>query len=239
VLHSIKTSSAVRLTPPKSARKASLVYASDEEPGIRRKEVKDGFVYISSKGRELRNRETLGRIRALAIPPAWNDVWISPDPDGHLQATGRDQRGRKQYRYHPRWSACRDEVKYSSLLAFARALPALRLRIDRDLRRRSLSRDRVIASIVWLLDNTMIRVGNAAYARDNKSFGLTTLRDRHVEIKGFHIALRLHRKIRQELAPEADRPAHRQGRTWRAGPAGPAPFSISRQRRRPACLELA
>jgi DNA topoisomerase-1 len=174
----------MRLSPPKSARRASLVYASDEEPGIRRVGNKDRFVYLSPKGRELRNRQTLDRIHALAIPPAWSDVWISPDPDGHLQATGRDQRGRKQYRYHARWSACRDEVKYSSLLAFAKALPALRQRIDADLRRRSLSRERVVASIVWLLDNAMIRVGNAAYARDNGSFGLTTLRDRHVEING-------------------------------------------------------
>jgi DNA topoisomerase-1 len=184
VLHDIKTSSVIQLSPPKSARRASLAYTSDEGPGIRRIGNKDRFVYLSPKGRELRNRQTLDRIHALAIPPAWTDVWISPDPDGHLQATGRDQRGRKQYRYHPRWSACRDEVKYSSLLSFFKALPALRLRIDVDLRRRNLSRERVVASIVWLLENTMIHVGNAAYARDNKSFGLTTLRDRHVEIQG-------------------------------------------------------
>ena len=112
----------------------------------------------------MKDAETLARIRSLAIPPAWSDVWISPSPDGHLQATGRDQRGRKQYRYHPRWSACRDEVKYSSLTAFAEALPGLRNVIDADLRRRGLPRERVLASIVWLLDNTMIRVGNAAYA---------------------------------------------------------------------------
>ncbi|WP_315927006.1 DNA topoisomerase IB [Mesorhizobium sp. SP-1A] len=168
----------------KSAKQASLVYVSDEEPGIRRKGGKGRFFYTAPDGRKLGEGETLARIRALAIPPAWTDVWISPDPDGHLQATGRDQRGRKQYRYHARWSACRDEVKYSSLLAFAEALPRLRRRIAADLRRRGLPRERVVASVAWLLDNTMIRVGNAAYARDNKSFGLTTLRDRHVKVKG-------------------------------------------------------
>jgi DNA topoisomerase-1 len=170
--------------PETSARRASLVHTSDEEPGIRRKGAARRFYYIAPDGRKLREGETLARIRSLAIPPAWTDVWISPEPDGHLQATGRDQRGRKQYRYHPRWSACRDDVKYSSLVAFAEALPRLRSRIDADLRRHGLPRERVVASIVWLLDNTMIRVGNAAYARDNKSFGLTTLRDRHVEITG-------------------------------------------------------
>ncbi|TKB31986.1 MAG: DNA topoisomerase IB, partial [Mesorhizobium sp.] len=120
----------------------------------------------------------------LAIPPAWTDVWISPDADGHIQATGRDQRGRKQYRYHQHWAEERDGVKYSSLIAFAESLPELRRQIDVDLRRHGLPLERVVAAIVWLLDNTMIRVGNAAYARDNKSFGLTTLRDRHVDIKG-------------------------------------------------------
>jgi DNA topoisomerase-1 len=170
--------------PEKSAASASLIHASDDSPGIRRKRAGAGFFYTRPDGRKLDDVEALARIRSLAIPPAWNDVWISISPDCHLQATGRDQRGRKQYRYHPRWSACRDEVKYSSLASFAQALPSLRRAIDLDLRRRSLSRERVVASIVWLLDNTMIRVGNAAYARDNKSFGLTTLRDRHVDITG-------------------------------------------------------
>jgi DNA topoisomerase I len=170
--------------PEKSAASASLIHTNDEEPGIRRRRSGAGFLYIRPDGGRLKDVEALARIRSLAIPPAWNDVWISPSPDGHLQATGRDQRGRKQYRYHPRWSACRDEVKYSSLAAFAEALPRLRSTIDADLGRRGLPRERVVASVVWLLDNTMIRVGNAAYARDNKSFGLTTLRDRHVEITG-------------------------------------------------------
>ena len=170
--------------PETSAASASLVHTSDDGPGILRKRAGRSFFYLDPAGKKLNDVETLSRIRSLAIPPAWNEVWISPSPDGHLQATGRDQRGRKQYRYHPRWSACRDEVKYSSLAAFARALPSLRQEVDTDLRRRGLPRERVLASIVWLLDNTLIRVGNAAYARDNNSFGLTTLRDKHVEISG-------------------------------------------------------
>jgi len=167
-----------------AARQASLTYVSDGEPGIRRRRAGKGFSYIGPVGKTVTDEETLGRIRSLAIPPAWTDVWICADADGHIQATGRDQRGRKQYRYHPRWSEGRGELKYASLVDFARALPKIRERIDADLRRRELPRERVVASVVWLLDNTMIRVGNAAYARDNKSFGLTTLRTRHVEVEG-------------------------------------------------------
>lgn len=166
-----------------SAKSASLVHANDLEPGISRKRAGKGFSYRGPQGSKV-DAKSIARIKSLVIPPAWTDVWISPDPDGHLQVTGRDVRGRKQYRYHPRWSACRDEVKYSSLPEFAEALPSLRLKIDADLRRQGLPRERVLASIVWLLDNTMIRVGNAAYARDNKSFGLTTLRDRHLTVEG-------------------------------------------------------
>jgi len=166
-----------------SAARASLSYVSDADPGIRRLRKGSGFSYSGPNGKAP-GQTTLARIKAIVIPPAWTDVWISPDPDGHIQATGRDQRGRKQYRYHPQWTEERDGVKYSSLVAFAQSLPALRRRIDADLRRHGLPLERVVASVVWLLDNTMIRVGNAAYARDNKSFGLTTLRDRHVEITG-------------------------------------------------------
>jgi len=167
-----------------AARQASLAYVSDTEPGIRRRKAGNGFTYVGANGKRVSDRKTMARILSLVIPPAWTDVWISADPDGHIQATGRDQRGRKQYRYHPRWSESRDEAKYSTLADFARTLPKLRDRIDADLRRRELPRERVVASIVWLLDNTMIRVGNAIYARDNKSFGLTTLRTRHVEVEG-------------------------------------------------------
>ncbi|CDX31781.1 DNA topoisomerase [Mesorhizobium sp. SOD10] len=166
-----------------SAESTSLNYVSDADPGIRRLRKGTGFSYSGPDGRTV-DEATLARIRAIVIPPAWTDVWISPDPDGHIQATGRDLRGRKQYRYHPQWTEERDGVKYSSLVAFAESLPVLRRQIDADLRRHGLPLERVVASVVWLLDNTMIRIGNAAYARDNKSFGLTTLRDRHVEING-------------------------------------------------------
>jgi len=170
-----------------AADEIALVYVSDEEPGLRRKRAGTGFFYLDAKGRKVSDGSTLERIRALAIPPAWTDVWISAEKDGHIQATGRDQKGRKQYRYHERWAACRDEVKYGSLVDFADALPTLRARIDGDLRRRSPSFERVAAAVVWLLDNTMIRVGNSSYARDNGSFGLTTLRDKHVRIEGDRI----------------------------------------------------
>jgi DNA topoisomerase-1 len=174
----------VRPDTEAAVERASLVHCSDLEPGIRRKGAPKRFRYVDASGRKIGDGETLERIRALGIPPAWTDVWICPHEDGHIQATGRDIKGRKQYRYHQRWSACRDEVKFSSLAAFAKALPKLRGRIDADLRLRGLPRDKVLASIVWLLDNTMIRVGNAQYARDNKSFGLTTLRSRHVAVEG-------------------------------------------------------
>lgn len=173
-----------REEPTVSAERASLVHVSDQEPGIRRKGVGKGFTYLRPDGTRVEDAETLERIRGLAIPPAWRDVWISPEPDGHIQATGRDAKGRKQYRYHPRWAACRDEVKYSSLPAFAEALPRIRAQVDADLRRREMPFERVVACVVWLLDNTLIRVGNSTYAKENKSFGLTTLRDRHVEIEG-------------------------------------------------------
>jgi len=210
----------------RSAKKTSLVYTNDAEPGIRRKSINGKFSYFAADGRKLRNGKSIARIHSLAIPPAWTDVWISPEADGHLQATGRDKRGRKQYRYHPRWSDCRDEVKFSSLAAFARSLPLLRRRIDADLRRRQLSRERVVASVVWLLDNALIRVGNAAYARENNSFGLTTLRDRHVEITGS--TLRFQRQIGQGMAAETDGQAHRQGGAWRARPSRAASVPISR-----------
>ncbi|WP_214472100.1 DNA topoisomerase IB [Mesorhizobium sp. dw_380] len=166
-----------------SARDAALTYVSDAEPGIRRLKAGKGFSYKGPHGRPVSDAAR-ARIEAIVIPPAWTDVWISPDADGHIQATGRDQRGRKQYRYHPQWAEERDSAKYSSLVAFAESLPELRRTIDSDLRRHGLPFERVVAAVVWLLDNTMIRVGNTAYARDNKSFGLTTLRDRHVDIKG-------------------------------------------------------
>lgn len=165
-------------------RPDDLSYVSDAEPGIRRKRAGKGFSFLTPEGAKLTDRDEVARIKALVIPPAWSDVWISPDPLGHIQATGRDLKGRKQYRYHTRWGEYRDDVKYQSLVDFATALPRLREKMEADLRKRGLPREKVLASIVWLLDNTMIRVGNPAYARENKSFGLTTLRARHVEVEG-------------------------------------------------------
>jgi DNA topoisomerase-1 len=157
-----------------------LTYVNDGEPGIARKCVGRGFSYASSSGAIVKDAKTKARIRSLAIPPAWSDVWICPRANGHIQATGRDQRGRKQYRYHPDWQTARDEAKYSKILAFAKALPKLRKSLKRDMRRRSLDRRKVLATVVTLLESTLIRVGNREYARDNGSFGLTTLQDRHV-----------------------------------------------------------
>jgi DNA topoisomerase I len=167
-----------------SAREAGLTYANDAEPGITRVRAGRAFRYRGPDGRLVRDPATLERIRALVIPPAWERVWIAPRPSAHIQATGRDGRGRKQYRYHPRWTAVRDETKYTRMLGFARTLPAIRRRLAADLRAAPLSRARVLATVVTLLERTLIRVGNDEYARTNGSFGLTTLRDRHVAVRG-------------------------------------------------------
>ena len=167
-----------------TAREAGLRYVSDIYPGFSRRRQGDGFVYLDPLGQPIADEETLARIRKLAIPPAWTDVWISADPSGHIQATGRDARGRKQYRYHERWRRVRDENKYERMIDFARALPRIRQRVERDLRRRGLPREKVLATVVRLLESTMIRVGNEEYAQRNRSFGLTTLRDHHVRVGG-------------------------------------------------------
>ncbi|HEY3232009.1 MAG TPA: DNA topoisomerase IB [Roseiflexaceae bacterium] len=169
---------------PESARAAGLRYTSDANPGIRRKHTGKGFRYIGPAGEPIRDADMLRRIKALAIPPAWTEVWICPTPNGHLQATGRDAKGRKQYRYHPRWRATRDETKYERMIAFGRALPRIRARVEQDMALPGLPREKVLATIVRLLETTLIRVGNEEYARDNRSFGLTTMRDRHVKISG-------------------------------------------------------
>jgi DNA topoisomerase I len=165
-----------------SARAAGLTYVTDQAPGIRRRRRGRRFVYFDRRGRMIRRRAELDRIARLAIPPAWKDVWICESAKGHLQACGRDARGRKQYRYHPEWRQFRDEVKYDQMLAFAMALPALRRRIARDLSAPGLPRRKVIAAVVQLLEKTLIRVGNDEYARDNNSFGLTTMRNTHVRV---------------------------------------------------------
>jgi DNA topoisomerase-1 len=171
------------------ARRAHLHWVTDTEPGISRRHRGTGFGYCRSDGAAVRDRPTLDRIRALAVPPAWTDVWICPDPDGHIQATGRDARKRKQYRYHERWRELRDANKYDRTIAFAQALPRIRARVAADLRLRGLVRNRVLAAIVRLLDLTLIRVGNAEYAKDNKSYGLTTMRSSHAVIDGDGIRL--------------------------------------------------
>lgn len=180
------------LDPLVAAERARLRHVGDDMPGITRHKANNGFDYRLPDGALVRDIDTLRRIRSLGIPPAWAEVWICPDPNGHLQATGRDQRGRKQYRYHPRWREVRDEAKYHKLLVFARVLPAIRARVDEDLQRGGLPRERVLAAIVRLMELTLFRIGNSEYAKENKSYGLTTLRDRHVAIEGdrIHISFR-------------------------------------------------
>jgi DNA topoisomerase I len=170
--------------PLAAAHSAGLRYVSDQAPGIGRRKTRGGFRYVDADGAPVRDDRTLQRIAALAIPPAWTDVWICPSPRGHLQATGRDARGRKQYRYHPRWREVRDETKYAHLVAFARALPCLRRRVAADLARPGLAKEKVVAAVVRLLETTLIRVGSDEYARTNDSYGLTTMRDEHVEVEG-------------------------------------------------------
>jgi DNA topoisomerase-1 len=184
--------------PVAAAREVGLRYVSDARPGIRRRRVGKAFSYRGPDGSLVRDRAMLDRIRALAVPPAWTDVWICPRPDGHIQATGRDAKGRKQYRYHPRWREVRDAAKYGRTIAFAESLPAIRDRVDRDMSLPGLSRAKVLAAVVRLLETTFIRVGNAEYARDNRSFGLTTLRDRHARIEGSSVRFRFKGKAGKE-----------------------------------------
>jgi DNA topoisomerase I len=162
------------------ARAAGLIYTSDSQPGIRRLGRPRRFRYVDARGKAITAEHCLARIKSLVIPPAWTDVWICANPQGHLQATGRDARGRKQYRYHPKWRDVRDTTKYGRMADFARALPLIRRRTESDLRRSGLPREKVLAAVVRLLEKTFIRVGNDEYARANRSFGLTTLRDGHV-----------------------------------------------------------
>jgi len=167
-----------------AAREAGLVYTTDLEPGLRRLRKGKGFTYVDPQGKQVDDPATLERIRDLAIPPAWENVWISTRARGHLQATGRDARGRKQHRYHARWREVRDADKFERMAGFARVLPRIRRRVARDLRRPGLPREKVVATIVKLLETTYARIGNEEYARENGSFGLTTLRNRHVKVTG-------------------------------------------------------
>ncbi len=175
-----------------------LRYSSDDRPGITRRRAGRGVSYRDPDGKAVRDAETLARIKSIVIPPAWTDVWICPWPNGHLQATGRDARGRKQYRYHPRYRARREGAKFERLIAFAKALPAIRDQVERDLAREGLPREKVVAAVVRLLELTLIRVGNDEYARLNRSFGLTTLRDRHATVAGAGITFRFRGKSGQQ-----------------------------------------
>jgi DNA topoisomerase-1 len=172
------------IDPEAAAEAAGLVYVTDDGPGISRKRRGRYFAYFRPDGSRVTDEATLKRIRALAIPPAYTDVWICPRANGHIQATGRDAKGRKQYRYHPRFRETRDSAKYERMLEFAEALPAIRARIDEHMRLRGLPREKVLATVVHLLETTMIRVGNSDYARQNRSYGLSTLRNRHVNVDG-------------------------------------------------------
>jgi DNA topoisomerase-1 len=173
--------------PIDSAKTASLRYVNDGTPGIRRRPNGKGFVYVGADGKTICDPEELRRFKALAIPPAWRNVWISPIPNAHLQATGRDARGRKQYRYHARWREIRDQNKYDRMIAFAKVLPSIRRKVAQDLALPGLPREKVLATVVRLLESTLIRVGNQEYARDNGSFGLATMRNHHVAVSGSKI----------------------------------------------------
>lgn len=180
--------SSEKTAPEASAKEAGLRYVTDAKPGIHRHRSGKAFRYTTPEGKALRDAEALARIRSLVIPPAWTDVWICPTENGHLQATGRDARGRKQSRYHARWREVRDADKYGRMAAFAKALPRIRRAVKRDLKLPGMPREKVLATIVSVMEQTHIRVGNEEYARTNKSYGLTTLRNRHVDVHGSEIA---------------------------------------------------
>ena len=167
-----------------AAEAAGLVYVSDEEPGFTRQKSGKGWRFLDEAGRTITDKAVRERVSKLGIPPAYADVWICAKANGHIQATGRDAKGRKQYRYHPKWTAARDDAKYERMEAFGRLLPALRKRVAADMGRRGLPREKVLATLVALLEKTLIRVGNEDYVKDNKSFGLTTLRNRHLDVEG-------------------------------------------------------
>ncbi|OFA01112.1 DNA topoisomerase IB [Duganella sp. HH101] len=191
-------------TATAAAMSAGLRYVHDYQPGIARRKRGKHFHYVDADGHAVKDVDTLARIKSLVIPPAWSDVWICSHPRGHLQATGRDARGRKQYRYHPRWRAHRDESKYDRILGFGKALPAIRRAVDTALKLPGLPREKVLATIVYLLEATMMRIGNEEYARENKSFGLTTLRDRHVRLDGRKVEFRFRGKSGVHHAVEVE-----------------------------------
>jgi DNA topoisomerase-1 len=189
-----------------AAEDAGLRYVSDEQAGFSRQRKSEEFEYFDTKGKPIHDEQRLLRIKRVAVPPAWSDVWICPSPNGHIQATGRDARGRKQYRYHERWREIRDENKFDRLIDFGKALPKIRRRLKKDLALSGLPREKVLATIVQLLERSLIRVGNEEYARENKSFGLTTMQDRHVDVKGSKLRFRFRGKSgRQHEVDVTDR----------------------------------
>ena len=192
----VSTSISPQIAPLASAKCAGLRYVSDHGPGIRRKKTKSGFRYIDTQGKPIRDKSIISRIHGLGIPPAWQDVWICPWENGHIQATGRDAKQRKQYRYHTRWREVRDEAKYERMVKFGKALPALREKIAVALEKPGFPREKVLATIVRLLEMTLVRIGNEEYARTNKSFGLTTLRNKHVQVNGSQVEFQFRGKSR-------------------------------------------
>ena len=197
---SVTEAGAIATDPLLATEEAGLYYVHEEAPGITRRRAGRGFSYRDTAGRLVRNKKQLQRIQSLAIPPAWTEVWICPDPNGHIQATGRDAKGRKQYRYHPHWREVRDEAKYHRLLDFGRALPRIRQAAKADLSRPGLPREKVLAAVVRLLETSFIRVGNEAYAKENRTFGLTTLKSRHVEIASAKIIFRFRGRRESRLS---------------------------------------
>ena len=196
----------VAIESAEAAEEAGLSYVSDDRPGYTRKARNGEFEYLDTQGKRIRDEQRLLRIKRLAIPPAWTNVWICPSPTGHIQATGRDARRRKQYRYHERWRELRDENKFDRLAAFAKALPKIRRRVAKDLKLRGLPREKVLATVVRLLERTFIRIGNEEYAKENKSFGLTTIKNRHVSVRGPHLRFRFRGKSgRQHEVDMTDR----------------------------------
>ena len=220
--------------PAESAKAAGLRYVSDAQPGLHRRRRGTGFSYVDAEGKPVRDKETLARIKSLVIPPAWSDVWICTNPKGHLQVTGRDARGRKQSRYHPRWREVRDETKYERMTIFGAALPAIRERVEHDLSRPGMPRPKILAAIVRLMEVTLIRVGNEEYARENQSYGLTTMRNKHVEVEGSSVTFKFQGKSKvRHTVDISDRRLARIIQRCQDIP-GLRTVSVHRQRREPS-----
>ena len=212
--------------PKEAAESAGLRYVSDTRPGIRRRKSGKGFSYARAEGSRVTEADILRRIKSLAIPPAWTDVWICPSADGHIQATGRDAKGRKQYRYHARFREVRESTKYEHVVEFAEALPAIRAKVRDHMALRGLPREKILATIVHLLETTLIRVGNDDYARQNNSYGLTTLKTRHVAVDRKRGAVPIHWQKRQAMVAACERPTDRQDHQGMSGTSRPGVAAV-------------